>query len=576
MPPKLNIMRKLLLQAVYKPAYTLLFVVTALCGLSACASSSNSGHAGDKNSRLNSATPNRDLGAITSPVAPKDPGSRLPADWYKGAFIEIFVRGFKDSDGDGIGDLRGVTQSLDYLQDLGVKGIWLMPVTRSLDRDHGYAVTDYRNIETDYGNLADFDELLEQAHARGIGIIMDYVINHSASTHPLFVNSAASRSSAYRHWYLWEDTAPTGWDIYGKDPWHSASTGAYFAAFDTSMPDFNLRAPDVLAFHHDNMRFWLNRGIDGFRFDAVGHLVENGPKAWDNQKENYIIMNQVRALLASYERRYMVCESPSDAAGFAAPNACGSGFAFGHHENVVKAAQGDTAAIQAVSDYFKTARPDMATPDRVTSNMATMVSNHDQFAGDRLWDQVKGNVAQYRLAAATYLLQPGTPFIYYGEEIGMANATNLDGDPKLRTPMSWRADANNAGFTTGKPFRAFSGNQATQNVASQQNDPDSILAFYKAMLKLRNTLPSVSRGNYESPFVTGNVLGFQRCFGSEQTLVLINYGTASASVAVRLPSGNNPMKKVFPNDGGKLSFSVAGEAEVSIAAQSVLVFSTAR
>ena len=213
MRPKLNIMCKLLLQTIYKPAYTLLFVVMALCGLSACASSSNSGHAGDKNSRLNSATPNRDLGAITSPVAPKDPGSRLPADWYKGAFIEIFVRGFKDSDGDGIGDLRGVTQSLDYLQDLGVKGIWLMPVTRSLDRDHGYAVTDYRNIETDYGNLADFDELLEQAHARGIGVIMDYVINHSASTHPLFVNSAASRSSAYRHWYLWEDTPPTGWDI---------------------------------------------------------------------------------------------------------------------------------------------------------------------------------------------------------------------------------------------------------------------------------------------------------------------------------------------------------------------------
>ncbi len=569
-------MHKLMLSVVYKLARNLLFAVTAVCGLSACATSIDSNHSGDNNSRLNSATRNPDLRAITSPVAPIDPGSRLPVYWHKGAFIEIFVRGFKDSDGDGIGDLRGVTQSLDYLQDLGVKGIWLMPITQSLDRDHGYAVTDYRNIETDYGNLADFDELLKQAHARGIGIIMDYVINHSASTHPLFVSSAASKTSTYRNWYLWENTVPKGWDIYGKDPWHAASTGAYFAAFDTSMPDFNLRAPDVLAFHMNNMRFWLNRGIDGFRFDAVGHLVENGPKAWDNQKENYLIMNEVRALVASYERRYMVCESPSDAAGFAAPNACGSGFAFGHHENVVKAARGDTTAIQAVSDYFRATPPGIASADSVTSNMATMVSNHDQFAGDRLWDQVKGNVAQYRLAAATYLLQPGTPFIYYGEEIGMANAAHLDGDPKLRTPMSWRADANNAGFTTGKPFRASSGNQATQNVANQRNDPGSILSFYKAMLKLRNTLPSISRGNYESPFVIGNVIGFQRRLGAEQTLVLINYGAASANLAVKIPSANTSMKKMYPSDGGNLSFSMAGEAEVSIAAQSVLVFSTAQ
>ncbi len=569
-------MHKLWLPAVYKLVSGLLLAVTAVCGVSGCATSGDSGHSADQNSRLGNSTPTPDLSAITSPVAPNDPGSKLPAYWHKGAFIEIFVRGFKDSDGDGIGDLRGVTQSLDYLQNLGVKGIWLMPITQSLDRDHGYAVTDYRNIETDYGNLADFDELLKQAHARGIGVIMDYVINHSASTHPLFANSAASKTSAYRDWYLWENTAPKGWDIYGKDPWHAARTGAYFAAFDTSMPDFNLRAPDVLAFHMNNMRFWLNRGIDGFRFDAVGHLVENGPKAWDNQKENYLIMNEVRALVASYERRYMVCESPSDAAGFAAPNACGSGFAFGHHENVVKAARGDTAAIQAVSDYFKATPSNLATADSVTSNMATMVSNHDQFAGDRLWDQVKGNVAQYRLAAATYLLQPGTPFIYYGEEIGMANAANLDGDPKLRTPMSWRADANNAGFTTGKPFRTLSGNQATQNVANQQNDPDSILSFYKAMLKLRNTLPSISRGNYDSPFVVGNVIGFQRRLGTEQTLVLINYGAASANIAVKITPANTPMKKMYPSDGGNLSFSAAGEAAVSIAAQSVLVFSSAR
>ena len=528
------------------------FVLAMAAGLGACASPDNT-------------APNivAKLDAIVSRVEAKDPGSTLPANWHKGAFMEIFVRGFKDSDGDGIGDLRGITQSLDYLRDLGIKGIWLMPITQSLDGDHGYAVTDYRSIETAYGSMADFDELLKQAHARGIGVIMDYVINHSAATHPLFLNAMASPASPYRSWYLWESTAPTGWDIYGHNPWHTVKSGAYFAAFDTSMPDFNLRNRDAINFHLENMRFWLNRGIDGFRFDAVGHLVENGPKAWDNQKENYVLMNEVRALVASYERRYMVCESPSDPAGFAAPNACGSGFAFTHHENVMKTAKGDVDAMKKISDYFKTAQP----------NMATMLANHDQFAGDRVWDQVGGNVAQYRLAAATYLLQPGTPFIYYGEEIGMAGAANLNGDPKLRTPMSWNADATSADFSTAKPFRALSGNYATHNAAKQMNDPDSLLTFYKAMIKLRNTLPSILQGSYEAPFISGNVMGFTRKFGTEQTLVLINYGTTLTNVKVENLPANSAMEAKFPTNAAKLNIDSTGIAQVSVAPQSVQVFS---
>jgi alpha-amylase len=530
-------------------------VLAIAAGLGACATPDNPAP--------NIVNTNANLDAIVSRVEAKDPGSTLPANWHKGAFMEIFVRGFKDSDGDGIGDLRGITQSLDYLRDLGIKGIWLMPITQSLDGDHGYAVTDYRNIETAYGSMADFDELLKEAHARGIGVIMDYVINHSASTHPLFLNATASPASPYRSWYLWESTAPKGWDIYGHNPWHMTKTGAYFAAFDTSMPDFNLRNRDAINFHLENMRFWLNRGIDGFRFDAVGHLVENGPKAWDNQKENYVLMNEVRALVAGYERRYMVCESPSDPAGFAAPNACGSGFAFTHHENVMKTAKGDQDAMKKISNYFKTAQP----------NMATMLANHDQFAGDRIWDQVKGNAAQYRLAAATYLLQPGTPFIYYGEEIGMAGAANLNGDPKLRTPMSWNADAINAGFSTTKPFRALSGNSATHNVAKQMNDPDSLLTFYKAMIKLRNTLPSISQGSYEAPFINGNVMGFTRKFGDEQTLVIINYGATGANVKVgNLPAGS-AMEAKFPSNAAKLNIDATGNAQVTIAPQSVQVFS---
>jgi glycosidase len=359
----------------------------------------------------------------TRAISAADPGSALPPDWRHGVFMEIYVRGYKDSDGDGIGDLRGLIQSLDHLQSLGIRGIWLMPVTRSQDHDHGYAVTDYRNIESQYGTLDDFDELLSQAHLRGIGVIIDYVMNHSAAQHPAFVNARDSTANPYRSWYVWQALKPTGWNIYGNDPWHSTPTGWYFAGFWDQMPDFNLKNPDVVAYHHDSLRFWLNRGVDGFRFDAVGNLVENGPTRWENQPENYTLMGAVHGVISSYANRMLVCEAPADPAGFAASDACGSAFAFGQQSRIVEAAKGSAIAVSAVADYPRTASPDMA----------TMISNHDAFAGQRLYDQVGGNLAQYRLAAATYLLQPGTPFIYYGEEIGMAGG-NLSGDPRLRTP----------------------------------------------------------------------------------------------------------------------------------------------
>jgi alpha-amylase len=148
-----------------------------------------------------------------------------------------------------------------------------MPVTASQDHDHGYAVSDYRNIEPDFGTLADFDELIKEAHACGIGVIMDYVINHSAATNPLFISSKSSTAGTFRDWYVWQTSKPSGWRIYGKNPWHSASTGYYFASFSNRMPEFDLRNARVITYHRDNLRFWLNRGVDGFRFIAVANLV---------------------------------------------------------------------------------------------------------------------------------------------------------------------------------------------------------------------------------------------------------------------------------------------------------------
>ena len=474
--------------------------------------------------------------------------------------MQIFVRSYYDSDGDGIGDLRGVTAKLDYLKDLGVSGIWLMPITASQDHDHGYAVADYRNIESRYGSLTHLDELLSQAHARGIGVIMDYVINHSAAQNPLFVNSRLDSRNPYRNWYVWQVMKPGGWNIYGNDPWYGSIGNYYFAAFSEQMPDWNLLDPEVVAYHHHNLRYWLNRGLDGFRFDAVGHLVENGSSQWNNQPQNDPLMRDVKTLLDSYSNRWMVCESPEAPARFTA--ACGSAFAFGHHANVVRAARGEASAVQAVASYFMTASP----------NVSNLLANHDSFAGQRLYDQFGGNLAMYRLAAATLILQPGTPFLYYGEEIGMAGGATLSGDPKLRIPMSWTASSANAGFSTGIPYRSLSANAGSFNVQSQSADPNSLHAFYRAMIGLRSALPAIAQGAYENPVVAGSAWGFQRRLGTQRSLVLINYGTSPETLPLAgLPAGAT-LTAAWPAGAGGLSVDSSGMLAATLDAQSVRVY----
>ncbi len=497
-----------------------------------------------------------------SPVAAADPGSALPAGWERGPFMQIFVRSYQDSDGDGIGDLRGLVSRLDYLKDLGVRGLWLMPITRSQDRDHGYAVTDYRDIEPAYGSLADLDELLRQAHARGIGVILDYVINHSAAEHPLFVNSRSASSNTYRDWYVWQANMPAGWSVFGGNPWRSSTTGAYYAPFWDQMPDFNLTNPAVVAHHQDNLRFWLNRGVDGFRFDAVGLLIENGSTAWENQPQSRALMNTLRGTVASYSRRTIVCEAPGDSQAFAASSACGSAFAFDLKDALIGAARGQTSALRSVADYFLSA----------PGSMATLLANHDSFAGARLWDQFNGDVARYRLAAASLLLLPGIPFVYYGEEIGMAGASGLTGDPRLRTPMSWTAERSRAGFTTGTPHRELSANVAAQNVAAQLATPDSLLNFYRALMTLRNARPELSGGSYEAPLVSGSVLAFQRASGSSRSLVLINYGASAVTVEVGALPASTALPALFPAGSASAASNSGGNARLNLPALSVQVY----
>lgn len=501
-----------------------------------------------------------------------DPGSRLAAGWQNGAFMEIFVRAWRDSDGDGQGDLRGLAQSLDYLQELGIKGIWLMPITRNADGDHGYAVTDFRGIDPAYGTLADFDKLLREAHRRGIGVIMDYVINHGSDRSPLFQSAVASPASPYRDWYVWKDPAPTGWDIWGKNPWYGSPTGTYYATFGADMPDFNLENTRVMDYHRDSLRFWLNRGLDGFRFDAVSHLIEKDAVEWRDQPGSYALVGNIKALMDSYSNRYAVCESTGKPQTWAPPYICGSAFAFDLNGDIVAAARGDPKAIRSVADYYKSA----------PISMAAFTANHDSFTGGRLWDQLKGDGAQYRLAAATYLLLPGTPYLYYGEELGMSEGLGPEGDTsaakdaRARPPMSWTAEPGKAGFTGGKPFRPLSKNFATHNVTAQRRDPNSIFAFYQAMLRLRNTLPSIARGSYEAPFAEGQVMGYQRKLGKQHAVVLINYGLVAGTAEVAgLPAGAT-LASAYPTDGGAATSDGVGVARIALEPQSLRVFTVRR
>jgi alpha-amylase len=513
----------------------------------------------------------------TRPVSALHRPSPLAEGWQHGAFMEIFVRAYADSDGDGIGDLKGLTQHLDYLQALGIKGLWLMPLTRNADGDHGYATTDFRSIAPEYGTLADFDDLITQAHRRGIGVVMDYVINHSAAQHPWFQHAVTHPDSPWRSWYVFEPDEPTGWDIWGKNPWYLSSAQLwnsplepkdlpaappgshdfYFGTFGPHMPDFNLRNTAVVQYHEDSLRFWLNRGLDGFRLDAVPHMIENSAHDWNDQPESRALTQRLHHLITGYDKRWTVCEATASPTVYADPALCGSAFAFGYTQHFVKAALGETDSIQALADYWRSA----------PAGMSTMVSNHDIFAGQRLWDQVQGNEARYKVVAASYLLQPGTPFIYYGEEIGQAGVQGLPGDLPLRSPMSWTADAHNAGFSTAAPFRPLAPHLARYNAAAQARDPASLLAFYRDMLALRNAHPSLSRGSFGPSFVQGQVLGFVRSSGPERTLVLINYGAQAARALLPDLGPTTPLQALYPHTAAP-----AQDGAVALPAQSLRVY----
>ena len=506
---------------------------------------------------------NKSASLDLSPVAAVDTGSELDPGWAGHAsFMEIYVRGFQDSDGDGIGDFRGLISRLDYLEALGINGLWLMPITESADNDHGYAVEDYRDVESDYGSMADFEALIAEAHARGIAIVIDYVMNHAASTNPLFLDATTTDSNDKRDWFVWSADRPAGWNTFAGDPWRNTGNGWYYGVFSALMPDFNLRNPAVVEYHRDNLRFWLNKGVDGFRFDAVGVLIENGATAWEDQLETHALLADVASLVAGYRQRYLVCEAPSNPPAYAAGGSCGRAFAF-----QASAAILDTARTGTLSGWLV----DVLRDERI-DDMPLFLSNHDRFAGDRVWNQLNADTGVYKLAAASYLLAARNPFTYYGEEIGISSAASLGGDHAIRTPMSWNADPLAAGFSTTTPFRPLADNYTTQNVDAQSGDDRSLLEYYRRLYALRNAYPVLGTGVLDVQSNGGDpVLVLTRSDGGTSAVAAINFADTSRAVRAATPFANTAFDAAFGAVDGLVSDG-AGDLVFDVAAGSAVVY----
>jgi alpha-amylase len=470
-------------------------------------------------------------------------------EWARGAvFYEVFVRSFADSDGDGVGDLAGLTARLDHLNDgdptggndLGVDALWLMPVFESPSY-HGYDVVDYDSIDGEYGSEEDFDRFLAEAHRRGMRVILDLVVNHTGRDHPWFVEAAASPASPRRDWYVWRQDDPGWTQPWGGDhrTWHPADGAFYYGIFWGGMPDLDWRHPPVREEMAAIALRWLDRGVDGFRLDATRHLVANGPGALQNdQPETHAALREFAAAVrARHPDALLVGENWTDTEtiatyyGSTAEIALGDelpmSFDFPLAEAILQAvAAGDA---RPVADQL--AAIAAAYPPGVLD--ATFLTNHDQ---TRLATRLDGDPGALRLAAALLLTLPGTPFLYYGEEVGLANGPGA-ADPAKRTPMPWEDDSPGGGFTTGEPWHPFAPGRDTANVADQQADPASLFAWYRELIALRRASPAIRRGDLEVLATGGEpgLLVFRRRAGGEAgreetVLVAHNLGAAAAAL----------------------------------------------
>ena len=475
-----------------------------------------------------------------SPESTIDP-SDIPNDiwWNDEVFYEIFVRSFNDSDGNGIGDIQGIIDKLDYLNDgnpatttdLGITGLWLMPIFPSPSY-HGYDVTDYRDINSDYGTLEDFRRLLTEAHSRGIKVIIDFVGNHTSDQHQWFTQSASGQSK--RDWYLWEQNNPNFNGPWGQTVWHQRNNAYYYGLFWGGMPDLNFHNDEVTQEIKDISQFWAEIGVDGFRIDAVKHWVEEGSNQ-ENTQSTLDWWRDYYAFQKSLNPSFMTVGEVWTSTQNILPYSdkrldyC---FEFDLASSIINSINSQTAAAlkQKVN--------------QVTSNYnfaqyGTFLANHDQ---NRVFNQLGGSIARAKLAASILLSLPGVPYLYYGEEIGMVGEKP---DENIRLPMQWDTTPN-GGFTTGTPWRPLNANAMDFNVEGMQADENSLWNHYRHWIDLRKTNPALTEGQYKGLGVSVNsIFAFLRHDTTAGQIVMILHnlssqnqtGFAVNSISSEIPSG---------------------------------------
>jgi alpha-glucosidase len=509
--------------------------------------------------------------------------------WHKHAVIyQIYPRSFKDASGDGIGDLKGIIEKLDYLggkpDSLGVDAIWISPVCKSPMADFGYDVSDYTDIDPLFGNLNDMKELLHEAHARGIKIMMDFVPNHSSDQHKWFLESASSRDNLKRDWYVWRDPAPDGsppnnWlGVFGGSAWEFSSiTGQYYLhSFLVEQPDLNWDNPEVRQAMTDAMRFWLDLGVDGFRVDAIDFLAKDpkhrdepiNPHALDEPdrlkyyvldhpysrewNHLYDILNEMADVLGEYKHRFMVTEGhPTD-----------HDRVFGyvkHYKNVNPTLAApfnfegifmpwEAAKFKHFVDRFQSVMKRNYTP-------SYSLGNHDE---TRLATRIGPDAA--RTAAVMLLTLPGQAFVYYGDELGMTDTKILPSqirdpaavhdasrDPE-RTPMLWDSGTN-AGFSEKEPWLPVSLDYKEKNVINQLADPDSSLNLYKQLIALRKNHPALTSTKYKPLDCGDGIFGFIRPSFKESLLVLLNFSDQHRSMHRGKYKGSIELSTISKNTG---------------------------
>jgi glycosidase len=454
--------------------------------------------------------------------------------WNDQIFYEVFVRSFYDGSGDGIGDIQGLIEKLDYLNDgdptttsdLGVTGLWLMPVAQSPSY-HGYDVTDYEQIEQDYGTNEDFQQLIEEAHARGMVVIVDLVMNHTSSEHPWFLD--AREHGEHEDWYIWSDTDPGYNGPWGESVWHEIDGRYFYGVFWEGMPDLNYRNPAVTEAMYGIIRFWLDdMQVDGFRLDAIKHVIEED-QVQENTPETHDWLIGFHRFVRSVNPDALMVGEVMSSSSAVAPyvgNNVDIAFEFDFASAILQSANsGGNAQVAAVQNRLLDMYPE--------GQYATFITNHDQ---NRTMSQLRGNVGKAKIAATILLTSPGVPFIYYGEEIGM---TGEKPDERIRTPMQWDDTDGTAGFTTGRPWEFLQTDYDTVNVADESSDPNSLLNHYRNLIHARADHSALRTGDYV--FVDSDVrevYSFLRYDNYEAILVVINMSNAPVSAySLTLESG---------------------------------------